>query len=131
MSETQEPVAAPEAPAQEVKQPLTIKETKELLVFLFQLGSVVKEAKENDGKVTYMDSVLLMKLLPTVGPAIEGIDQVDDEIKDLDATEVDQLVAYIGEETGKIIAKEHAVAQILAGLQLGKALYAFVKTLKK
>lgn len=107
----------------------SIKETKELLVFLFTLGKVAKEAKENDGKFSYLDTVLLMKLLPQVGPALEGIDQVPAEMKDLDSMEVGELTALIGAEIVGVTTKEKLIAQITAGLELAKALHAFVKTL--
>jgi len=106
-----------------------IKDTKELLVFLFLLGAVAKEAKENDGKINYMDAILLMKLMPSVGPALDGIDQIPSELKDLDQVELDELAVTVAEEIKKVISKESLITQIVAGLELAKALHAFVKTL--
>ena len=106
-----------------------IKNTKEMLVFLFVLGKAVKEAKENDGEISYMDAMLLMKVLPVMGPAVEDAGKIIDEVKDLDKEEADELVSYIGKEVGEIISKEKLVDQVVAGLKVAQAINEFVKLL--
>lgn len=108
---------------------LGIKETKEMLVFLFTLGKAVKEAKENDGKIDYMDAMLLMKVLPSMGPALDNAGDIVAEIKDIDGEEADELITYIGQEVGLVIGKEQLVAQIIAGLEVVKSLNNFIKLL--
>jgi len=107
---------------------LGVKETKEMLVFLFTLGKVAKEAKENDGKITYLDAVLLMKVLPSLGPAIDKADDIVAEIKDIDGDELNELATLVGVELGGL-AKEKLVSQVIAGLEVAKSLLAFIKTL--
>lgn len=106
-----------------------IKETKEMLVFLFMLGKVVKESKENDGKIDYMDAMLLMKILPSMGPAIEDAGKIVEEIKDIDGDEANELIAYLGTEVGLVVGKEQLVIQIVAGLEVAKSLNNFIKVL--
>ena len=105
-----------------------IKESKEMLVFLFMLGKVMKEAKENDGKIDYMDAMLLMKLMPLMGPAFEGVSEIMEEIKDIDAAEADELIKYLAEETGSILeGKEDLIAKIISGLEVAKSINNFAK----
>lgn len=103
--------------------------TKEVLAFIFALGKIVKEAKENDGKITVMDAALLMKLIPYIGPAFDEIDVVIPEVKDLSPAEVDELIAYLTKQTGELVGKEKLLEQITAGLECVKAIAKFVKTL--
>ena len=113
--------------AVEVKK-IGIKESKEMLVFLFMLAKVAKEAKENDGKITYMDSVLLMKVVPSLGPAIENADLILAEIKDLDDAEINELINFLAIEVGGVFTEEKLIGQIIAGLNVAKSLNAFIQT---
>lgn len=105
-----------------------IKETSEVLVFAFKFGSVIKEAKENDGKFSYLDFILLAKLSPSFMTAINGIDQVILEVKDIDGEELNQLAVIVGANIS-LIGKEKLVAQVIAGLNMIKSIQAFVVTL--
>lgn len=107
-----------------------IKNTKEALVFFFKCGHVLKQAKENDGKVNYMDAVLLMQLVPLMGPAVDEFDQIDDEFKDIDDAELAEIAVLVGENI-TALGKEKFVAQVMAGLEVAKAVSKFIKTLKK
>ncbi len=106
---------------------LGIKETKEMLVFLFMLAKIAKEAKENDGKITYMDTMLFMKVLPSFGPAMEDADIIIAEVKDIDGDEADELITYIGTEVGMVVGKEMLIKQIIAGLEVAKSINNMVK----
>ena len=106
-----------------------IHNTKEVMAFLFAIGKVVKEAKQNDGKINVMDAALLMKVIPYVGPAFEDIADVVPEMKDLNQAEIDELVAYITKQVGEVIGKEKLLEQVTSGLEAVKALAKFVKTL--
>lgn len=109
---------------------LGIKDSKEMLLFLFMFGKVVKEAKENDGKIDYMDAMLLMKLMPLLGPAFDGASNIAAEIKDIDDAEAAEMIEYLGEEAKAVLGdKAELIAKIIAGLEVAKSINSFVKLL--
>jgi len=105
-----------------------IKETSEVLVFAFKFGSVVKEAKENDGKFSYFDLILLSKVAPSFVAAMDNVDDVIKEMKDIDGEELNQLASIVGANIS-ILGKEKLVSQVIAGLNMIKGIHAFVETL--
>ena len=69
---------------------MDIKETKELLAAVKKLSvDVIKGLKDG---VQFDDINILIGNIDSIKVAIEGIGQVDDEIKDLDLNEVKELV---------------------------------------
>lgn len=111
----------------ETTKVLGIKETKELLVLLFTFGKSVKEAKENDGKIDMLDIGLVMKVIPVITPALDDINLVVSELKDLDEAEATELVSFVGTEVGELVSKEELIEKIVAGLELAKAAHKFIK----
>ena len=59
---------------------------------------------------------------------INGLDVLK-EIKDLDATEITELIAYISTEVGVVVENEKFVEQVVLALQAVKSIYEFVKVL--
>lgn len=78
------------APAPEVGT----KELTEAVDLLLDTGLALKSALA-DGKVGLEDAVLLMRLVPKVGPALEGIGKIPAELKDLSAEEAEALAAHV------------------------------------
>ena len=106
--------------SEEVKEEkMGVKESKDMLALAFSLGKVIKEAKANDGKVDAKDLMLLMQIIPTLGPAIEGMDKIPAEIKDIDVEEAKELLVYAGEQVGEMFSEEELVKKINAGLEVG------------
>lgn len=111
------------------EQKYGLKETKEVLVFAFKAVETYKLAKA-DGKIDMNDAGLAFTLFPSLTPAFENITLVPKEIKDLDASEIEELETYLMGEIGKVISKEKLLTQINAGLKLIHAGYEFYVTLK-
>lgn len=107
---------------------MDVHNTKELLVFLFVLGGAVKEAKA-DGKINALDLGLLLKVIPTVGPAFEDIDKIPGEFKDLEDAETAELLTLIGAKITGVVTKEVLLLQINKGLLAAKAVAEFIKVL--
>lgn len=105
-----------------------VKETKEMLVFAFKLGGVIKEAHDNDGKYSYADLIFLPKLAPSFVSAADHADAIGKEIQDIDGEELNELALTVGAEIG-VLGKEKLIAQVMAGLEVVKSLHAFVKLL--
>lgn len=91
------------------KASLSTKETKEVLKLVFAFIKTLKQAKENDGTISATDLALLVNMFPHVGDAIDGIDQVIPELKDLDAKEVKDLMVYSGAQLGGVLGVEDQV----------------------
>ncbi len=89
---------------------LGIKETREVLALglaLLTAGSSFARKKPAEVSAAIMQSVAL------TFPALEGIGQVDDEIRDVDASEVDILVADVQAKIPGIVPeKARRIAQI-------------------
>lgn len=105
-----------------------MKETKELLKFVIELGESLEAALE-DKKFDIAELSLLIGPLMQVGPAFEGVDQVGEEIKNVDAAALADLVAYAKDE---LDLKADDVENIIEkALDLGVQVYSFVKLFKK
>lgn len=105
-----------QADERNAKVSLSTKETKEVLRLIFAFVKILKEAKENDGQIAATDLALLVNLFPHVGDAIDGIDKVGAELKDLDSAEIKDLLVYTGAQLTGVIseAKEELVEKALA-----------------
>lgn len=101
-----------------------IKETSDLLKFLARLTGAIEKTLA-DGKVNLADVGYAFDPLLSVASAIQGIDQVDDEIADLDSEEGAQLVLLLEQE----LDLDNEVAEELSaeGLALAISLVLFVK----
>ena len=69
-----------------------IKETKELVLFISSLGNALGDALE-DGEVDWTDLGTLVGVIRTVGPALEGAQEVFSELSDLSEVEYQELLA--------------------------------------
>lgn len=113
---------------------MDIKNLKELV------SAVAKSVKAGlsiaaDGKIALDDLGAIIALAPVVGPAIEGIDQLPAEIKDMNQEELAELLAHISSElvvdnpkAQLIIEKSLALLPKLASVYAsGKELVAAIK----
>ena len=113
-----------------MEQKYGIQETKELLVLFFKTASVLKEAKENDGKIDFNDAPLLLSIVPVMGPALNKMGEIPKEFGELSVEEMEELCEMVIAELGGIIEKEQLMLQITKGLKAVKAIYEFVQTLR-
>lgn len=114
--ETQEAKEAKEAAV------LGTKETEEAMKLGFAVAKVIKEAKENDGKISSNDLILLTQLFPHFGPAFEGMDKIGAEIKDLDDAEIKHLLTVAASHLGGVLEKEELVRKIEKSLKVALAI---------
>lgn len=91
-----------------------IKETKELLKFLAEVG-------EAGVKRTLPE---IVEALQAAYPAIQGIKDVITEIKDLDQAELDELVQYFAEEFD--LEDDKAELAVEKGLNAIKSIVEFI-----
>ena len=68
-----------------------IKETIEVISFLKSLSLAI-ESSMKDGKVDIFDTMQAIQLAPSLMAAVNGIDHVKEEIKDLDQKEKDMII---------------------------------------
>ena len=80
---------------------MQIKDTKELLQLIAALAVTAKTSK-SDGKVSVSDLTLLISLIPKISPALEGIENIPSEIKDLSESELNEIKAIILETVGEV-----------------------------
>lgn len=85
---------------------MAVKETKEaglgLIVLAKKIAIAVKVAKKDDGVVDLKDAAVFMKLLgdaeliDAINLAVEGIDKVGDELKEVSFGEALEVVSSLG-----------------------------------
>lgn len=122
--------AAAEAKASEdaaIAEAIGVQNVVEIIQFGAAVAKAIKEAKANDGKITFADVGLLFPVAPLVVPMIDGIGQVPKELGDLDDAELAVLLAEVGKALG---AENNAklALQIKAGLKFAHAGYEFYRT---
>ncbi len=98
-----------------------ISNTLELISLGAALTSSVVSARE-DGTVNAADLVHLIGVVPLIQPALEGISEIPEEIKDLDEGELELVIDRVKEIIGEV-ADEKAVAYAEAALKIGLAVY--------
>ena len=74
-----------------------IKETKEVLAFVFSLGKATAAALE-DGDLSWSDALKFVEPLKKIGPAIDDIEDVLVEVQDIDDEEFAELINYVRDE---------------------------------
>lgn len=97
------------------------KELKELLSFIVRLVFTGKDAMA-DGKINLWDASKFFTAFTAAIPAINGLDQVYKELKDLEEWEVEDLKEYIIQEFELEDGKASAVIEncLEAALSIGK-----------
>jgi hypothetical protein len=101
---------------------LGTKDTEEAMKLGFAVAKVVKQAKENDGKFSSADLMLLTQLFPHFGPAFEGLDKIPAELKDLDEAEVKHLLNVAAAHLGGVLGKEELVRKVEKALKVALAI---------
>lgn len=96
---------------EKAKASISTKETKEAMRLVFAFIKVVKEAKENDGQLGATDLALLVNLFPHVSEAIDGIDKVIPELKDLDSNEIKDLLVFTGAQLSGIVKADKELVE--------------------
>lgn len=116
-----EPVV--EAPAKK-----SIKELKEVLLLAVDVvNSALMVAK--DGKVGLDDLGAVLKLIPMIGPALDGAGEIPAELKDIDDAEAAELVGAV---VGRLaIEDEKARLVVEKALKLLQCVLELVLVLKK
>lgn len=99
--------------------PQGIKDTKEVLALGAALTRVVFEAKRNDGVIDIKDLPLVITTLPTITPALDGVGNILDEIKDLDQQEIQELIEYTQVQFSGTV-EEQALDTIVDVLKIAK-----------
>lgn len=98
---------------------------KEVISAACKVFNAVSEAKKNDGKIDLKDIYLLVALVPNIQVAVENVDQVVPEAKDLSVEEMADLVAVISADLGGLDADtKNKVEKVLLAL---KANYEAIK----
>jgi hypothetical protein len=73
------------------------KETKDVLMLIIGLGHAYEQMKA-DGKINLADLVHLLPIMFLVGPAIEGFDNVQLELKMANKEEGEELKAWVNDQ---------------------------------
>lgn len=105
-----------------------MKETKELLKFVIELGEAADKALV-DGKFDTAELGLLVGPLMQIAPAIEGIDKVGEEFKSLDEAKMAELVQFVKDELDLEADKVEQIVE--KGLETALVVFSFVKLFKK
>lgn len=117
-----EPVAAP------VVASAGVKELKEVVDLVLEVGAVVKSALA-DGKVGLEDATLVFRVVPKIGPALEGIKGIPAELKDLSVEEASELATHI---MAKLAVDDARAREIIeAALKVGVAILALGIAIEK
>ena len=104
-----------------MKETHGIKNTKELIKLAADLASVLKQAKENDGKIDLKDLPLVIGLSNSFGPAIDDANLALEEIRDLDSDEVKELINYLGSELDGKFTDKDLIKRLQAAVKFGIA----------
>lgn len=107
---------------------MDIKNTKEVLDLAFTLGGVYKNAM-TDGKLALDDLAYLMAVVPKFQPAVEDINMVIDELKDLSTAEAQELLAYAKAKSDENISNEDLANKVVKGLTAALAVGEFIAVL--
>ena len=106
---------------------LDIHNTKEALKLGFSLIGAIKVSKENDGKLNAADLGNLIMVFPHIGPAVDDVDQIIPEMKDLDTEEAKELMEFASKELGGALSEEELINKIELSLQAVVAVFRAVK----
>jgi hypothetical protein len=111
----------------EQAEKMGVKELSEVLIFAIGLGEAV-DLSLADKKIDLADLGLLVGPFTKAPAAIEGFDKVVDEIKDLDAAEMDEVKALVKDELN--LSDDKLEEKIEAGVDFLGALHTFILKLR-
>lgn len=104
-----------------------IKELSEAIIFGISMGEAL-DLSLADGKIDLADLGILMGPFMKAPDAIEGIGKVKDEIKDLDAAEMEQIKQMVKDELD--LSDDKLEEKIEAAVDFLGAIHEFVGKLK-
>lgn len=102
-----------------------IQDLKDVVAFGAKFGNGIGESLSDDGKITLGDMANFMPAVLSVPAALEGIENIPAEIKDLDEAELVELVAFVDEEFD--IPQDDAEEFIEESLHVASVVLAYVK----
>jgi hypothetical protein len=106
-----------------------VKDLKELVSLVLDGVSIVKDAQA-DGKIGFEDLGLLFKLVPEIGPAVEGIGNIPGEVTDLSEAELNDLAAFILNHHEGVADSEKAKLLIGGALKVIAGVFQIVNGIK-
>jgi hypothetical protein len=108
-----------------------IKETKEVLAFVFSLSNAIKVSL-SDGDFDFWDAKNFVEPLKKIAPAVENIDEVLPELDDLEWDEIIELAKYsmteleLGGNIDVDAEVEAAAEKVQDAIAMGKSLLKIV-----
>jgi len=106
-----------------------IEETKDVMGFLCAFGNATGKSLDNNGRIDMGDIGTMLIPLGKLPEAISGANEVAAELKDLDAAERAELVAYCKEHFD--IPDDEMEGKIERGLSLGVHLFEWINSFRK
>lgn len=94
-----------------------------------KLGEATKKSFE-DKELSVADLPNFLTVIPYLQPALDGVTDIVEEIKDLDASEVEELLDLVAKDLGVLVSAPKLITQINAALKLVKAAKEFYETVK-
>ena len=101
-----------------------IKETKEVLDFTAAIGNATGVSLQ-DGKFDLMEITNYITALTKLPSAVDGIDQVPEELKDLYGAEAQEILAFFSEKLD--LPQEEIETAVEDHLAVGLAFYRLVQ----
>ena len=106
---------------------LAIKDTKEVIGLALDMFMAGERALA-DGKISFEDISHLVPIFTVVGPAIEGMGNIGEELKDLSEAEMVELQAFVDMKLGVSNSKwKEVVACAMDLMVAGYKLYMEIK----
>jgi hypothetical protein len=97
-----------------------ITELKEMVGFAIAIANAAGKVME-DSKLSLADLRFALDPLKRIAPALDGMDQIPSEIKDLTADEKDELIQFVIDEFE--IPQDGIESAIESGLQMVSKIY--------
>jgi len=104
-----------------------IKETKELLKFVIELGEGLDKSLQ-DGELGFTDLSNLVSAMMASGDAFENANKIPAEIKDLDENEALELYTYVREDFNLINDKTEEIVE--RSLEIGLKIFQLVEMIR-
>lgn len=105
-----------------------IHNTKEAMALGIAIAVAVKNSRA-DGKIDSADLIHLVAVFPVVGPALEDVSMIPNELKDLDDAEAAELLAEVVLLIPSITDNEKTARVAILAVKAAMAIGALVKEL--